>query len=48
MKQVHDFEFLGDDMNILVNETLPALDSLRKSGKVKYIGINSYIIQKLK
>lgn len=45
--QVHDFEF-ASDLNIIINETLPALDSLRKKGLVKYIGINSYCIDKLK
>ena len=45
--QVHDFEF-ASDLNIIINQTLPALDSLRKKGLVKYIGINSYCIDKLK
>jgi aryl-alcohol dehydrogenase-like predicted oxidoreductase len=45
--QVHDFEFAAD-LDIIVNETLPALDDLKKQGKLKYIGINSYSIEKLK
>jgi aryl-alcohol dehydrogenase-like predicted oxidoreductase len=45
--QVHDFEF-AENLNDIVNETLRALDDLRKQGKVKYIGINSYSIKKLK
>ncbi len=45
--QVHDFEF-ATDLDIIVNETLPALDDLKKQGKLKYIGINSYSIEKLK
>ena len=45
--QVHDFEF-APSLDQIVNETLPALAFLQKQGKVKYIGINSYSIQKLK
>lgn len=45
--QVHDFEF-ASSLDVIANETLPALDELRKQGKVRYIGVNSYSIQKLK
>ena len=45
--QVHDFEF-ANDLSQIVNETLPALAQLQKQGKVRYIGINSYSIEKLK
>jgi len=45
--QVHDFEF-ALDFDQIINETLPALDELRKQGRVRYIGINSYSIEHLK
>jgi len=45
--KVHDFEF-ADDLSQIVNETLPALNELRTQGKVKYIGLNSYLIEKIK
>ncbi|RNA06535.1 L-galactose dehydrogenase-like [Brachionus plicatilis] len=45
--QIHDFEF-ADDIQQIVTETLPALDQLRIQGKVRYIGINSYLMEKLK
>ncbi len=35
--QCHDIEFVP--LNIIVNETLPALEKLRQSGKVRFIGI---------
>ena len=40
--QVHDPEFCSDNFNQIIDETLPALDKLRKQGKVRYIGINGY------
>ena len=45
--KVHDFEYITD-LNQIVNETLPALKELKEKGKVKYIGINSYSLEKLK
>ncbi|CAF0745779.1 unnamed protein product [Brachionus calyciflorus] len=45
--QIHDFEF-AEDISQIVNETLPALNELRNQGKVRYIGINSYSLEKLK
>jgi aryl-alcohol dehydrogenase-like predicted oxidoreductase len=45
--QVHDFEF-AYDLNQIANETLPALKELKDKGKIKYIGINSYSLEKLK
>ena len=35
--QCHDIEFVP--LNIIINETLPALEKLRQSGKVRFIGI---------
>ncbi len=45
--QVHDCEF-ADNIEVIINETLPTLDSLRQIGKVKYIGITGYNIDILK
>src|SRR5579864_7474303 len=36
----HDIEFV--DMNLIVNETLPAMRTLQQQGKVKYVGISGY------
>lgn len=44
---MHDFEF-ALDINQIVNETLPALAEMKKQGKVRYIGINSYLTEKLR
>ncbi|CAG0916495.1 unnamed protein product [Notodromas monacha] len=41
--QVHDFEF-ARNAEVIVNETLPALEKLRRDGLVGYIGINAYPI----
>ena len=45
--KIHDFEY-ASDLSQIVNETLPALQELKNKGKVKYIGINSYVTEKLK
>lgn len=44
--QVHDCEF-GDEETIL-SETLPALDALRRAGKVRRIGVTGYDLQVLR
>ena len=44
--KVHDFEF-ADNLSQIVNETLPALNELKTQGKVRYIGLNSYLIEKI-
>jgi L-galactose dehydrogenase len=36
----HDIEFV--DLNRLINETLPALRSVQKQGKVRFIGVSGY------
>lgn len=45
--KLHDFEF-AEDFEQLLKETLPVLNELRRIGKVRYIGINSYSLEKLK
>jgi diketogulonate reductase-like aldo/keto reductase len=45
--QVHDLEFCLDP-EIIVKETLPALESVVKAGKAKYIGITSYSLEAMK
>lgn len=45
--QIHDVEFV-DDIQFLLDETLPALDKLRKEGKIRYIGVTAYPIEPLK
>ncbi|GAU98936.1 hypothetical protein RvY_10008 [Ramazzottius varieornatus] len=39
--QVHDLEF-APNLDIIINETLPALEKLRLAGKVRFIGITGY------
>ena len=45
--QVHDPEFV-DDLTIILEETLPELERLKKEGKVRYIGVNAYPLEPLK
>lgn len=44
--QVHDLEFAASP-ELILQETLPALEKLRKAGKVRFIGITGYPVQKL-
>lgn len=44
--QVHDVEFI--DVKVVVDETLPALDELRRQGKIRHIGITGYPLEPLK
>ena len=39
--QIHDPEF-SPSLDIIVKETLPALEELRKRGKIRFIGITGY------
>jgi L-galactose dehydrogenase len=39
--QVHDPEF-APTIDIIIQQTLPALDELRKQGKIHYVGITGY------
>ena len=45
--QVHDPEF-APSLDVVVNETLPALEVLRKQGKIRYIGITGYPLATLR
>ena len=45
--QVHDVEY-SHDIDIVVNQTLPALDGLRQQNKVRNIGITGYPLKTLK
>lgn len=42
--QVHDMEF-APSLDIVINETLPALQKLKDIGKVKFIGITGYPLE---
>jgi len=39
--QVHDMEF-AENLDVIINETLPALQKVKESGKARYIGITGY------
>ena len=43
---LHDVEFA--DYNQIINESLPAIEKLKKSGKVRYIGFSCYPINLIK
>nr|ACO15497.1 D-arabinose 1-dehydrogenase [Caligus clemensi] len=45
--QIHDIEF-AKSFDVLINETIPVLQELKASGKVKHIGITSYNLSVLK
>ncbi|KAA0203112.1 hypothetical protein HAZT_HAZT005887, partial [Hyalella azteca] len=45
--QVHDLEFV-DDINQILEETLPTLRKMVEQGKVRYIGITGYPLSFLK
>lgn len=45
--QVHDVEF-APSVDVILTETLPALETLRQSGKVRNIGITGYPLDKLR
>ncbi|XP_033762941.1 L-galactose dehydrogenase-like [Pecten maximus] len=45
--QAHDIEF-ADNIDIIINETLPALQKVKESGKARYIGITGYPTKLLK
>lgn len=42
--QVHDMEF-APSLDMIISETLPALQKLKDSGKVKFIGITGYPLE---
>lgn len=45
--QIHDVEF-ADNLDIVVNETLPAVEQARAEGKAKFIGVSAYPLNVLK
>lgn len=45
--QIHDVEF-ADSVDVVVNETLPAVEKARKQGKTKFIGFSGYPLHTLK
>lgn len=45
--QIHDIEF-ADNVDIVVNETLPAVEEARAQGKAKFIGVTGYALSVLK
>lgn len=45
--QVHDVEF-APSIEYILQETLPALDSLKRAGKARYIGITGYPLSTLR
>ncbi|XP_041478554.1 L-galactose dehydrogenase-like [Lytechinus variegatus] len=45
--QVHDVEF-ASSVDLIIDETLPALEKIKKQGKAKFIGITGYPIQVLR
>lgn len=45
--QIHDVEF-AENLDTIVNETLPAVEEARKQGKVKFIGFSGYPLNVLK
>lgn len=44
--KVHDVEF-APSIEVILNETLPALEKLVKTGQAKYIGISGYPLSTL-
>ena len=45
--QVHDMEF-APSLNIILNETLPALKKVKEQGKARYIGITGYPLEQFR
>ena len=45
--QIHDVEF-APNLEVILEQTLPALDELRRSGKVRMIGITGYALEPLR
>jgi len=44
---VHDLEF-APSLDIIINETLPALQQIKESGKARFIGITGYPLNVLR
>lgn len=45
--QIHDVEF-AEDLDIVINETLPTLEEIVKQGKARFIGFSGYPLNVLK
>lgn len=45
--QIHDVEF-AENLDVILNETLPAVEEARKQGKTKFIGFSGYPLNVLK
>lgn len=45
--QIHDVEF-AENLDIVVNETLPAVEDAKAQGKTKFIGVTGYPLNVLK
>lgn len=45
--QIHDVEF-AENLDVILNETLPAVEEARKQGKTKFIGYSGYPLNVLK
>lgn len=45
--QIHDIEF-AENVDAIINETLPVLEEARKQGKVRFIGVTAYPLSPLK
>jgi L-galactose dehydrogenase len=43
--QCHDIEF--GDLDQVINETVPAITALKKSGKVRFVGVTGYALKSL-
>lgn len=44
--QIHDIEF-APSLDMVLNETLPTLEKIRKSGKIRFLGVTGYPVSKL-
>lgn len=44
--KVHDVEF-AESVDLIIDETLPAVEKIIRSGKAKYIGISGYPLKTL-
>ena len=42
--QVHDMEF-ANNLDIIINETLPAMQKAKDAGKTRHIGITGYPLE---